>query len=123
MVRCVPSSAKVFFGTADNENVRLLRAFGRTEPILFIYPSGSGAKWCLAELAKLGAHKPMKRWPWGVFFIVESAAVYAGVEAVLLRTMQLHIQIRPATNQERDVASELLETFDEDELQGDDDEE
>lgn len=124
MVRCVPSRVSVYFGPHDNENVRLLRAFGHRAPILFIYPSGAGAKWCLAELAKLGAHKPKKRWPWGAFFILESTTVVPYIEAVLLRTMNLRVdisQIPPAA--ERDVATELLETFDEEELQGEDDEE
>jgi len=116
MARCNPGAVKVFFGTTDNENVRLLRAFGRTEPVLFVYPRGNGARWCLAELTKMGAHRPAKRWPWGVFFIIDSTGVYATVEAVIQRTMGIRVQVRP--NHERDIASELLETLSDEELEG-----
>jgi len=122
MPRCSPSHVRVFFGTGDNENVRLLRAWGQTAPVLFVYPSGMGAKWCLAELRKLGAHRPAKRWPWGVFFLVEAPAVVEQVQAVIARTMRVQVELS-RNAPPRDIASELLSTFADDELVGVEEEE
>ena len=115
MPRCTPSHIRIFFGPSDNHDVRLLRAFGRTEPVLFVYPSGAGAKWCLAELLKLGAKRPMTRWPWGVFFLIEDRAVIDQVRAVVERTMRILVD-PPGNQSSRDLAADVLEAFADEDL-------
>ena len=59
---------------------------------------------------------------WGVFFLVEAPAVVEQVQAVIARTMRVQGELS-VNAPPRDIASELLSTFADDELVGVEEEE
>lgn len=61
-----------------------------TVKVLLVYPSGSNARWLIRELLKLGAGRPARRWPDGVWFHYSTDTLRI-VEETVMRVMRVGV--------------------------------